>query len=74
MREDFQEQRMTEAAVDNVGLEYPGLEAGEACLDFGNHSAVNDAFGDQLAAFLGSETPDQACRVHPYREEFRARR
>ena len=51
---------MTEAAVDNVGLEYPGLEAGEACLDFGNHSAVNHAFGNQLAAFLGSQSPDQA--------------
>ena len=51
---------MREPAVDDVGLQDPGFEAGQAGFDLGDHPAVDHALGDQVAATAGSQTPDQA--------------
>ena len=51
---------MREPAVDDVGLQDPGFEAGQAGFDLGNHPAVDHAPGDQVAATAGRQTPDQA--------------
>ena len=50
-------------------LRTPGLEAGQAGLDLGDHPLVDHALGDQLAALVGGQTPRSGCSG-----SFRSRR
>ncbi len=52
---------MAEPAIDDVGLADTGFQADQAGLDLGDHPAVDHALLDQVAALVGSQTPDQAA-------------
>src|ERR1041385_5271029 len=49
LREDLQQDRVGDSAVDDVGLVHAALQGGEAGLDLGEHAGGDDALVDQAS-------------------------
>src|SRR5687768_16284042 len=53
--ENLQEERVAKSAIDDVRLTDAGTDGVETGLDLGDHAAVDDAAGDEVAIARGVE-------------------
>jgi hypothetical protein len=60
--EDFQQQRVGQAAIDEVDLAHAGVERVHGAADFRDHAAGDRAIGDQRRGLGAGDRLDQARR------------
>src|SRR5215207_7015382 len=68
-RVDLQQQRVRDAAVDDVGFVHAALERGDAGFDFRQHAGGDDAGLDHVVDLGGGEVADAAFGVFRVRAD-----